>query len=1649
MLFSSSAFLDAKTIKNKTQRVACFFQNNFAKVLAVLVFGGMVNVGWGQTASITITNSSIGGSGVLGSNNYASGAERTWTQSSVGFGGKAITCNPTNIPVGSTACQYIQAQAANGVIYNKTALPGRLISVQFVGSAVVASSLYGGTTTLVNSSTANYTVGGTLIGLAQTSSGYTWTTGAADNYTYFCLKRGTTAQYFSSIIITYATAATPTISSSGTLSALSTTYGTASSNTSFSVSGANMTAGISINPPVGFQVSTLSDFSSNVGSNGSPIIIGAAGTIASTTVYVRLAATTAQGTFSGNIILSSSSATDVNVATVSSIVSKKALTISGLTGVDKEYDATTTATFTGTASYVGLENGETFTVAIPSSATFNTATAGTNKPITVSVIASPSVNYTVTQPSLTAAITQKSLTITADNVNKAYGNTLTGASGSTAFTSSGLIGVQTIGTVTIAYGSGAATSDAVGTYIGSVTPSSATGGTFSAGNYAITYASGDIIISATPTLSAVLLNSALTSTYGGTPSVNGSFSAIGTNLLSDITATAQTGYEVSTDNTTFSASVSVVTGTTVYVRFIATQNAGTYNSAFAVELTSSGATNVNITTSASGNILSSKELTITGLTGENKEYDATTAATFTGTASYVGLVNGETFSVSGPSSATFNNATFGISKPITVNVISAPSANYTVTQPLLSADITKKSLTVSGASAANKVYNGTTVATISGGALVGVISPQVVTLTQAGNFVSANVGAGISITGNFLISGAAASNYTLVQPLGLSANITQASQTITFNALLQQLLGVADYTPGATATSNLTVTYTSSNPAVASIVGGLIHLVGAGTTTITASQAGNGNYAAASDVSQTLNVITDNVLLTAICTETTENFNSLANSGTSTNLPSGWYLSETGTNTNSIYTAGTGSGNSGDTYSLGLASNVDRVLGGLRSGSLIPTFGAKITNNTGETVQSLLISYVGETWRVGSTNRTDQIDFSYSTNATLLSNGTWLNANNLDYANPGQATGSGSMQHSAIISDTLTGLTIANGASIWIRWTDFNASGANDAMGIDDFSVKAITPTPTIAASGSTTFCAGNSVVLTSSSASGNVWSTGETTQAITVATSGNYSVHVNCSATSSLTTVQVISPSISATPTSGDLIWHGSSNSDFGTISNWYEYDGTTYINASVAPSGTSTIIIPANQAVCVLQQPSTLANSGSARNITIESGASLTMQNGVMTVAGNWENKGTFVPGTGTVEFNGASDQTISNTAGETFNKLTINKGSGVVLLSNNVTISNQLNLTSGIIDLQASNLNMASNTVNGGSATSYVKTSGAGELKRNLAVGATTLFPIGRSTYNPAELVKSGSSHSFGVRVTDAVTANGLDNGAVSTGKNMKRMWHITPAAGYTAGNGAVSVSLIYEDNASNFLNGFSNNAADRQMFHFGGTWENITSGTFVTGDYAVSNYFYCTQPGVTNFSPFTISNFGTALPIELISFQANCAGDKQVDVTWSTASEHNTSHFVVEKTRDGVNWVNLKSLDAAGNSTTIIQYALTDTDVANGTSYYRLTQFDTDGASETFNIASVNCGEQATKTKLVTYPNPSNGSFYIDFYSHDLTGPSSISVSDSRGLIIYRQDVIVEKGSNVFNIEKMDAAPGMYYIQVSNGTTTSYIVKHSLR
>jgi gliding motility-associated-like protein len=133
-----------------------------------------------------------------------------------------------------------------------------------------------------------------------------------------------------------------------------------------------------------------------------------------------------------------------------------------------------------------------------------------------------------------------------------------------------------------------------------------------------------------------------------------------------------------------------------------------------------------------------------------------------------------------------------------------------------------------------------------------------VTFTSSNSAVATIDGNTVTITGGgtTTITASQAGNawWNPAPPVEQILIVNKVEQTITFGALPGKKYGDADFSPGATASSGLTVTYSSDNTNVATIVNNMIHITGVGTAGITASQAGNDTYFAASDVTQTLTV---------------------------------------------------------------------------------------------------------------------------------------------------------------------------------------------------------------------------------------------------------------------------------------------------------------------------------------------------------------------------------------------------------------------------------------------------------------------------------------------------------------------------------------------------------------------------------------------------------------------------------------------------------------------------------------------------------------------------------------------------------------------------------------------------------------------------
>lgn len=167
-------------------------------------------------------------------------------------------------------------------------------------------------------------------------------------------------------------------------------------------------------------------------------------------------------------------------------------------------------------------------------------------------------------------------------------------------------------------------------------------------------------------------------------------------------------------------------------------------------------------------------------------------------------------------------------------------------------------------------------------------------------------------------------------------------------------------------------------------------------------------------------------------------------------------------------------------------------------------------------------------------------------------------------------------------STNATSQNIAATATGSYSVTATDVDGCQHMSNIIPVTVNPVPAAPSISAGGTTTFCQGGSVTLTSSAATGNTWSTGATTQSITVNTSGNYTVTTTangCTSNVSATTTVTVNP-LPATPTisaGGATTFCAGGNVTLtaSAASSWLWSNGATTQSITVNASGSYTVTI------------------------------------------------------------------------------------------------------------------------------------------------------------------------------------------------------------------------------------------------------------------------------------------------------------------------------------------------------------------------------------------------------------------------------------------------------------------------------------------
>jgi hypothetical protein len=207
-------------------------------------------------------------------------------------------------------------------------------------------------------------------------------------------------------------------------------------------------------------------------------------------------------------------------------------------------------------------------------------------------------------------------------------------------------------------------------------------------------------------------------------------------------------------------------------------------------------------------------------------------------------------------------------------------------------------------------------------------------------------------------------------------------------------------------------------------------------------------------------------------------------------------------------------------------------------------------------------------------------------------------------------------------------------------------------------------------------------------------------------------------------------------------------------------------------------------------------------------------------------------------------------------------------------------------------------------------------------------------------------------------------------------------------------------------------------------------------YLAWSYSVSTGLNTNNAPVYGIDGIAISP-SVALPISLVKFSTNKFAEK-VKVQWTTATEINNDKFVVERSLDGENFEFVSELRGAGNSRELNAYEVVDANPLKGTSYYRLTQYDFNGASETFAPVAVNMGKAVMSMEQVAGSiGQGAGSMALKVFS-PINTHATLSIKDLSGRTLYSEELVLLEGYQQLTINKSTIGTGIYLIQLNTGT-----------
>jgi plastocyanin len=218
-----------------------------------------------------------------------------------------------------------------------------------------------------------------------------------------------------------------------------------------------------------------------------------------------------------------------------------------------------------------------------------------------------------------------------------------------------------------------------------------------------------------------------------------------------------------------------------------------------------------------------------------------------------------------------------------------------------------------------------------------------------------------------------------------------------------------------------------------------------------------------------------------------------------------------------------------------------------------------------------------------------------------------------------------------------------------------------------------------------------------------------------------------------------------------------------------------------------------------------------------------------------------------------------------------------------------------------------------------------------------------------------------------------------------------------------------------------------------------WDSPMDARTETFDYKTSqpgNYsFKCTPHEAFGMVGTFVVNSG--LPVKLISLSAQSQKDKVV-IQWKTETEVNSDHFVVRRSEDGINFSEIGTLPAFGNSVAEQSYSFVDSSAKSFLKfiYYQLATVDRDGSTEYSKIILYK-NEASKESSLIVklFPNPTPANSHVHLYfNSESNSELQIALTSLDGKVVMKETLLSSPGVNHSHLHMPDLVPGVYFLNL---------------